>query len=67
VQNLTSEQRAFILGGGVNPKDVKEVQGLTRRFNGEFSVGTHWGTMRRLLTNLQRKERRNGNGNGVVV
>ncbi len=60
VATLTSEQKAFILRGGVSPKDESGVRELTRGFSGEFDIDIPWGTMRRILTNLQRKDRRNG-------
>ena len=58
--NLTSEQRNFILSQGSNPKDEDDVRRLVSKFNKEFGVRIKWRTMRRLLTNLQRKNRRNG-------
>lgn len=60
VSDLTPHQRACILQCGGDPQDPDHVRGLTVQFREEFGVRVDCQTMRRLATNLQRKERRNG-------
>jgi len=71
VRDLTSDQRVFISGTGVDPGDKDAVGALARGFREEFDVFVPPQTMRRLATAIQRKERRYGSsapgGNGGKI
>ncbi len=65
VGDLAPKQRGFLARQETDPKDKEAVIGLAREFNQVFSTELSWQSVRRFLTNLQRKERRQRNG-GVV-
>lgn len=53
-QQLTSEMREILLW--VDPKDSRQIERLSK------TLGVPWSNLRRMATSLQRKQRRNGNG-----
>ena len=67
VGDLDSKQREFLLRQGQDPKDEGEMDSLAKRFNQAFSADVTWRTVRRLVTNLQRKQRRRNGGRNDAV
>ena len=67
VRDLNEKEREFILNlsnyGDPKVKDKKEWQKFSKQFNREFNAFLDWKTMRRIFTNLNRKNRRYGNNN----
>jgi len=53
-QKITSEKQEVLLW--VDPKDQQQMRTLGK------ALGVPWSDVRRMATNLQRKQRRNGNG-----
>lgn len=67
VGDLTPSQKGFLLRQGSDPKDEEGMKDLTKRFNQLFSANATWGDVRRLVTNLQRKQRRKSAEKHTVV
>jgi hypothetical protein len=53
----------FISSKGPDPGNRNVVERFTRQFCKEFGIKIPWKVMRRLITNIQRKKRRNGGEN----
>jgi hypothetical protein len=57
-KDLDLLQIRFIFEKNPNPKDKESVKSFTREFNERFHTKSHWKSMRRILTSINRKKRR---------
>lgn len=61
-RGLSPRQKKFISLRGPDPGNRVVVEEFTRQFRREFGIKVHWKIMRRLITQVRRKEKRNGLG-----
>ena len=61
-QDLSFDQRKFILDNSPDPGDEKAVVCFCRNFESTYGFLIGWDKMRCLITKLRRKKRRQGNG-----
>ena len=61
-EDLSFDQRKFILDNAPDPGDERAVVCFCHRFKSTYGFSIVWDKMRRLITKLRRKERRKGNG-----